>query len=238
MCIGGIEIEVCINERLAAQNLYYTDNCLCRCPRTVIIIVLVVNTYVIGTNTEYDLMCAVHILNGDLIGLDVLHIYGSAAIERKLNVLTRFGNGTVEKVHLRCADKAGNEHIIGIFVKIDGGIDLLNVAVLHNNDTGAHGHCLYLVVGNVDKGCTELFVQARDLGSHCGTQLCIQVGKGLVKQKHLGLTNDGTSECNSLTLTAGECLGLSFEILGNAEDLCSFHYLFVNLIIGHMNGAQ
>ena len=41
----------------------------------------------------------------------------------------------------------------GIVIKVLRSIDLLNETVLHNNDTGCHGHSLDLVVGNVDEGC-------------------------------------------------------------------------------------
>ena len=238
LCIGSIEIQVSINEGFATQHFNYANNCLGRCPRTVVVIVLIVNANIIGTNTEYDFVFAIHVLNGNFIGLDVLHINVGSAIQREANVIAVFNNSTVKEVHLRCTDKACNKHVIGILIQIDRCINLLNVSVLHNNDTGAHGHCLYLVVRNVNKGCAKFFVQARNFCSHCRTQLCIEVRKRLVQKEHLGVTNNSTSKCNSLTLTTGERLRLSFKIFCNAENFCGFHYLFVNLIIGHMNGAQ
>ena len=238
LCIRGCKIEVGINKCFTAKHFNYAYNCLGRCPRTVVVVGLVINANIIGTNTEYDFVFAIHVLNGNFIGLDVLHINVGSAIQREANVFSVFNNSTVKEVHLRCADKACNKHVIGILIQIDRCINLLNVSVLHNNDTRTHCHCLYLVVRNVNKGCTKFFVQARNFCSHCRTQLCIEVRKRLVKKEYLGVTNNSTSKCNSLTLTTGERLRLSFKIFCNAENFCGFHYLFVNLIVGHMNGAQ
>ena len=238
LSVGSVEVEVSVYQSFSAEHLNYADNCLCGSPSAVVVIVLTVDANVIGTNTEHDLVLAVHILRGDLISLNILNVDISATIKRKANVVARLGNGTVEEVHLRCADKSRNEHIVGVLIKVYRGIDLLNEAVLHNYDTRAHGHSFYLVVCNVDKGRAELLVQTGDLRSHCRTKLCVKVGERLVEKKYLRLTNDSTSERNSLTLTARKSLGLSLEILSDAEDLCRFHYFFVDLIVGHMNRAQ
>ena len=43
-------------------------------------------------------------------------------------------------------------------------------------------------MGNVDEGGSQLLVQLDDLGAHGGTQLCVQVGQGLVQQEDSRVT--------------------------------------------------
>ena len=68
-----------------------------------------------------------------------------------------------------------------------------------------------LVVGNVDEGGSQLLVQLDDLGTHAGTQLSIQVGQRLIEQEDGRVTNHGTAQRNTLTLTTGQSLRLTVE---------------------------
>ena len=45
-----------------------------------------------------------------------------------------------------------------------------------------------------------------DLGSHCRTELSVEVGERLVEKEYLRLADDSTSERNTLLLTAGKSL--------------------------------
>ena len=49
--------------------------------------------------------------------------------------------------------------------------DLLDDAVLHNNDAVTQGHCLGLVVGDIDKGGVDALAQLDQLGTHLVAQL-------------------------------------------------------------------
>ena len=118
----------------------------------------------------------------------------------------------VEEVHLGASDEAGHELVGGIVVQVLGGIHLLHNAVLHNNDTAGHGHSFGLVMGNVDEGCLQSLMQLRDLSTHGNAQLGVQVGQGFVEQADLRLTDDSTSQSNTLALTAGQSLRLAVQI--------------------------
>ena len=76
--------------------------------------------------------------------------------------------------------------------------------------------------------------QLNELGAHLVTKLSIQVGQGLVHQKDLGVTYDGAADGDTLTLAAGECLGLTVKILGNTQDLGSGANLAVDLVLGDL----
>ena len=75
----------------------------------------------------------------------------------------------VDEVHLRRTDKARNKLVYRILIKVDRRIDLLNITVLHNNDSVTHRHSLCLVMGYIDKGRTQLLMELGKLGSHLST---------------------------------------------------------------------
>ena len=187
-------------------------------------------------------------LLGTHAGRDLLHVAAvpvesklSAGLggERHVHILGLDGKAVarahqlgIEEVHLRHADKAGDEDVRGMVEDLLRGGDLLDDAVLHDHDAIAEGHSLGLVVGNVDEGALDLVTQLNELGAHLVTQLGIQVGQGLVHQEDLGVTHDGAADGDTLTLAAGECLGLTVKVLGNTQDLGSGADLAVDLVLG------
>ena len=142
----------------------------------------------------------------------------------EVNIRAFLCQRTADEVHLRGTDKSGNENVAGTVIQVLRSINLLDNAVLHNDDTGCHGHSLDLVVGNVDKSGTDAVVQLGQLGSHGCTELCVQVGQRLVKQEYHGVTDDCTSQRNTLFLTAGQSLRLSVEQVADVKDAGSFFH--------------
>jgi len=137
-----------------------------------------------------------------------------------------------EEVHLGRSDEACNEQVGGIVVEVLGGVNLLDETVLHNYDAGTHGHSFGLVVGYVDEGGLEALMELGDLSSHLNAQLSVEVGKRFVHKEDLGLTNDGATERNALSLTAGKSLGLTVEEMLDVEDAGSFLNALVDLGLG------
>ena len=76
--------------------------------------------------------------------------------------------------------------------------------------------------------------QLDELGTHLVTQLGVQVGQRLVHQEDLRITHDGAADGDALALAAGECLRLTVEILGDAQDLGSRANLAVDLVLGDL----
>ena len=114
------------------------------------------------------------------------------------------------------------------------GGDLLDDAVLHDHDTVTEGHGLGLVMSDVDERALDLVAQLDELGTHLVTQLGVQVGQRLVHQEDLRITHDGAADGDALTLTAGESLRLTVEVLGNTQDLGSGANLTVDLVLGDL----
>ena len=144
----------------------------------------------------------------------------------------------VEEVHLRHADEPGHEDVRRVVEHLLGRPHLLDEAVFHDDDPVPQGHGLGLVVGDVDKGGVQLLPELDDLRAHLIAQLCVQVGQGLVHQKHLGLPDDGPPNGHPLLLTAGEGLGLALEELGDVEDLRRLPDLLVDDPLGELAEPQ
>ena len=75
-------------------------------------------------------------------------------------------------------------------------------------------------------------MQLGNLGSHLSTQLGVQVGKGLVQQEHLGVTDDGAAQGNTLTLTTGQSLGLAVQQVGDVQDAGSLFHAALDFVLG------
>ena len=175
----------------------------------------------------------------DLLALRDGNFVGVVFVAKGNNVTTVFLNQLgVDEVHLRRTHEACNEHVGGLGVQILRSVDLLDEAVLHNNDAGTHGHSLDLVMGNVDEGGAQTEVQLGQLGPHLCTELCVQVGQRLVKEEDLRLTDDSTTQSNTLTLTAGQSLRLPVEQVGDVEDAGGFFYAALDLILGGLAELQ
>ena len=166
----------------------------------------------------------------DLI-LNALAGLGVLGTELEEELIALFDEDTLDEVHLGRTDEAGNELVAGTVIKPCRAVDLLDEAVLHNDDAVTHGHSFGLVVGNVDEGGTDSLMKLGKLGTHLCTQLSVKVGERLVEKEDLRLTNDSTTESNTLTLTAGESLRLTVEQVLDVEDAGSLFNAALDLIL-------
>ncbi len=146
--------------------------------------------------------------------------------------------GVVKEIHLRGADKAGHKDVGGLFKNLLGGADLLDEAVLHNDDTVAQGHGFGLVVSHIDEGGADLLAKLNELRTHLVAELGVQIGEGLIHQHDLGVADNGPANGHPLALAAGQGLGLSVQILGDAQDLGGLPYLLVDLLLGELTKLQ
>ena len=104
-------------------------------------------------------------------------------------------------------------------VELERRADLLDQAVVHDDDLVGHGHGLDLVVGDVDGRGLQPLVQLLDLGAHLHAQLGVEVGQRLVEQEHLRVAHDGAAHGDALALAAGELARIAVEQRVEAEDL-------------------
>ncbi|HJA11493.1 MAG TPA: LacI family transcriptional regulator [Candidatus Mediterraneibacter merdipullorum] len=116
--------------------------------------------------------------------------------------------------------------------------DLLDHAVFHDDDAVRHGHGLHLVVGNVDRGRSDLTVELADFGPHADAEFGVQVGERLVHKEYFGVLDDGASQGDSLALAAGKVLRFAVAVFLKTEDVDGpVHFLF-DLVRRHFHILQ
>ena len=95
--------------------------------------------------------------------------------------------------------------------------DLLRPAFAQHRDPIGHRHRLDLVVRDVDRRDRQAHAQPRDVGTHLYTQLCVEIGQGLVHQEQLRLAHDRAPQGDALSLAAGERARAARELLPEAQ---------------------
>ena len=116
----------------------------------------------------------------------------------------------------------------------EGGVVLLEDAVVDEADLGGQGHGLHLVVGDVDEGGAGLHVEALELVAHLQAQLGVQVGEGLVHEEDGGLGGQGAGDGHTLLLAAGELGGVAVHEHADLHDAGDPADGEVDLLLGHL----
>jgi hypothetical protein len=116
------------------------------------------------------------------------------------------------------AQEFGYEAGTGLAVNLKGGADLAEDAGVHDGDAVANGEGLFLVVGDVEGGETEVLAEAADFTAHLDTEAGVEIGKRLVQEKAAGLDYEGAGEGDALLLAAGELVDAAGGEGGEAHD--------------------
>ena len=159
-------------------------------------------------------------------------------VQRNIVALVVLLEARVEEVHLRRADEARNKEVRRMVEYFLRRADLLNVTILHDDDTVTQRHGLGLVMGDVDEGGVDALAQLDDLRAHLVSELCVQVGKRLIHQEHLRVAHDCAADGNALALAAGKRLGLTVKVLRDAQDLRRFAHLLIDDFLVHLAQVQ
>ena len=107
-----------------------------------------------------------------------------------------------EKIHLRTANELRHESIGGVAIEINRRADLLHPARTHDDNFVGERHGLNLVMGHIDHGRLQTLVQTGNFQTGLYAQSGIQIGQGLIKQKHFGIANNCPANRHALTLPA------------------------------------
>jgi len=154
-----------------------------------------------------------------------------AFVDEDLSALFHHFDG--EEIHGGRADETGDEFVDGVVVHVERRADLLDFAVLHDNDFVAHGHGLDLVVGDVDHGGLEAIVQLDELGAHLDAELGVEVGERFVEEEYFGIAHDGAADRDALALAARKGFGPAFEQFLDVEDAGGFPDALFDLVFGN-----
>src|SRR6266545_2836168 len=152
----------------------------------------------------------------------------------RLEHVTGAGDADVHEVHGRAADEARHETVDRPVVELLGRAHLLEDALAHDRDPGAHGHRLDLVVGDVHERRAHALVKAGDLGACLDAELGIEVGQWLVHEEDRRLADDRPAERDALALAAGQLLGLAVEVTADVEDAGRFLDATLDLRLGDL----
>ena len=114
--------------------------------------------------------------------------------------------------------KPATKRLAGRVVELERRADLLDDAVVHDDDAVGHGHRLDLVVGDVDGGGLQPLVVLLDLRAHLHAELGVEVGERLVEEEDLGVAHHRAAHGDALALAAGELARVAREVGVEAED--------------------
>ena len=96
--------------------------------------------------------------------------------------------------------------------------DLLDDAVVHDDDPVGHGHRFDLVVRHVDAGRSQPAMQLANLAAHLDAQLRVEIRQRLVEQEDLRISNDRPAHRDALPLAARELSRPPVEELPDPQD--------------------
>ena len=131
------------------------------------------------------------------------------------------------------ADEVRDEAVDGLVVDVHRGADLLDAALVEDDDGVGEGEGLLLVVGDVDEGDAQLLVHLLQLDLHVLAHLEVQGGEGLVQEEHLRLVHDGAGDGDTLLLAAGEGLHVAVLVVGHRDELEDPADALLDLLLGH-----
>jgi hypothetical protein len=152
---------------------------------------------------EDDLLAAIGGKARDL-GDRQMQRFGIRAHQRDAQIVAAAFDRGGQEVHRRRTHEVGDEQIGGIVVDFRRRADLLQDAILEDDDLGRQRHRLDLVMGDVDDGGTGVLVQRLDFGTHLDAQFGIEIGERLVEQEDARLAHQRPAHGDALALAAGQ----------------------------------
>jgi len=115
---------------------------------------------------KVDVLRSDHNVHGFIVSESLIHA-GKLRAE-DLNKLV-VDHRTAHDIAL--ADKVRDEGVLRLVVDLLRGSHLLDIALVHDDDGVRHGQCLFLVMGDVDKGDSQLILQPDQLVLHVLAEL-------------------------------------------------------------------
>ena len=119
--------------------------------------------------------------------------------------------GIAEEVHLRTSDELGDERVLRPFVQIHRSPHLFDSSIPKDDDPVGQGHGFDLVMGDVDHGRPQTFMEPRDLDPGLDAKSRIEVGQRLVEKKDFRRPYDGASDGHALPLSTRQVFRASVQ---------------------------
>ena len=117
------------------------------------------------------------------------------------------------------ADEGGHEGIGRTRVNRLRRIRLLDDALAHHRDAVGDAQCFFLIMGHVNRGNADLFLDVADRPTHFHAQLGVEVRERLVHEQHARMHDNRTGQGDTLLLAPGQAFGQAVLIVLNADGL-------------------
>jgi len=111
------------------------------------------------------------------------------------------------------AKKLGHFGAIGVSVELHGLPVLQQLSQAHERDFIGHGHCLYLVVRDVEHRGPELFGEVPDLAAHILSEAGVQIAERLVHEEDFRVDRNGSCQGHPLLLATAQQGGRTVRLL-------------------------
>ena len=108
----------------------------------------------------------------------------------------------IHKIHRGRTDEAGDEHISRTVVEIERRSDLLDSAVVQDDDLVGHRHRFDLVVSDIDDRRLQSLMKLLDFRAHLHAQFGVEIRQRLIEQERLRVAHDRPSHGDALPLPA------------------------------------
>ena len=91
-----------------------------------------------------------------------------------------------------------------MFIDFPGRTDLPDLAVSHDGDAVCQRQSFFLIMGDIDHGNAQFFLQFFDNGTQTYPDLGIQGAQGFIQQQHIGFYSNRPAQRHPLLLAAAQ----------------------------------
>ena len=120
---------------------------------------------------------------------------------------------------VRHAEEVGDVGISRLLVQDPRSADLREVSTRHDREAVGHRESLFLIVGHVQKGDADSFLDRLQLHLERAPELRVERPERLVEQQHRGMQHEGPCECDPLLLASGELVDAPLLVAGELHEL-------------------
>ena len=137
------------------------------------------------------------------------------------------------------ADKIGSPHEfgdktrLGFFINVPGRTDLTDLTITHNDNPVGQSQGLFLIMGHINQGNSEIFLQFLDHGSKPHTDFGIQRTQRLIQKQNFRFDGDRSPQRHPLLLPAAQLGRIMGSPFAEAQKIQNFGHAIIGLLFGH-----
>ena len=129
-------------------------------------------------------------------------------------------------------DEVGNKGVFRFIVDVFRRADLLDIALVHDDDRVGHAQGLFLVVGDEDEGNAQFLFDLDEFQLHTAPQFAVQGAQRFVQEQDPRLIDDGPGDGHALLLAAGQVDDVGMFIAVEVDQFQGIADLVADIIAG------